>query len=246
MLVEMADMTKKAPRGIIENVLVQIDKFILTIDFVIIDMLGDPNEPFILGRPLLKTAHTRIDESSMESINEDNTILEVPTAYTYPSVYGVTNTVEAKGGYDQTPNIFLNLNHYFACSEEESKGKKPKVHNYGPNVTLVDFRKVRKENSNELKIRDSSFDEWLKVKFRDMEVDQTMRRRVFNDWVFKDYHEISNHSDGSDKEYYMDFGKFNLEFGDEIEQLVDENKHRIRKKGDTLLLIPRLDRFFRI
>ncbi|GKE16486.1 hypothetical protein Tco_1424063 [Tanacetum coccineum] len=38
MMVEMADMTKKAPKGIIENVLVQIDKFIFLVDFVIIDI----------------------------------------------------------------------------------------------------------------------------------------------------------------------------------------------------------------
>ncbi|GJU93598.1 hypothetical protein Tco_1318354 [Tanacetum coccineum] len=61
MMVEMADMTKKAPKGIIENVLVQIDKFIFPVDFVIIDMVEDPNVPLILGRPLLETAHTYID-----------------------------------------------------------------------------------------------------------------------------------------------------------------------------------------
>nr|GEU44557.1 hypothetical protein [Tanacetum cinerariifolium] len=43
MMIEMADMSMKAPRGIIENVLVQIDKFIFPIDFVIMDMVEDPN-----------------------------------------------------------------------------------------------------------------------------------------------------------------------------------------------------------
>ncbi|GJY88466.1 DNA-binding pseudobarrel domain-containing protein [Tanacetum coccineum] len=49
MLVEITDMSKKAPIGIAENVLVKIDKFIFPTDFVIIDMLGDPNETTILG-----------------------------------------------------------------------------------------------------------------------------------------------------------------------------------------------------
>ncbi|GJV43609.1 putative reverse transcriptase domain-containing protein [Tanacetum coccineum] len=49
MLVEMADMSKKAPMGTVENVLVKIDKFVFPTDFVIIDMLGDPNETMILG-----------------------------------------------------------------------------------------------------------------------------------------------------------------------------------------------------
>ncbi|GJX30004.1 hypothetical protein Tco_0238083 [Tanacetum coccineum] len=61
MMVEMADMTKKDPKGIIENVLVQIDKFIFPVDFVIIDMVEDHNAPLILGRPFLATAHAHID-----------------------------------------------------------------------------------------------------------------------------------------------------------------------------------------
>nr|GEV14874.1 hypothetical protein [Tanacetum cinerariifolium] len=46
MLVEMADMTKKAPVGIVENVLVKIDKFLFLSYFMIIDMLGIHNEPY--------------------------------------------------------------------------------------------------------------------------------------------------------------------------------------------------------
>nr|GFA87592.1 hypothetical protein [Tanacetum cinerariifolium] len=61
MIVEMTDMTKKAPRGIIENVLVQINKFIFPVDFVIIYMVEDPEAPLILGRPHLETVHERID-----------------------------------------------------------------------------------------------------------------------------------------------------------------------------------------
>ncbi|GJS19138.1 RNA-directed DNA polymerase, eukaryota, reverse transcriptase zinc-binding domain protein [Tanacetum coccineum] len=61
MLVEMADMTKKVPVRIVENVLVKIDKFLFPSDFIIIDMLGDPNETMILGRPFLATIHARID-----------------------------------------------------------------------------------------------------------------------------------------------------------------------------------------
>ncbi|GKB60131.1 hypothetical protein Tco_0916317 [Tanacetum coccineum] len=43
------DMSKKTPMGTVENVLVKIDKFVFPTDFVIIDMLGDPNETMILG-----------------------------------------------------------------------------------------------------------------------------------------------------------------------------------------------------
>ncbi|GJZ81845.1 copia protein [Tanacetum coccineum] len=50
MVVEMADMTKKAPLGIVENILVKIDKFLFRFDFVVIDTLEGPNEKMLLGR----------------------------------------------------------------------------------------------------------------------------------------------------------------------------------------------------
>ncbi|GJV37381.1 retrovirus-related pol polyprotein from transposon TNT 1-94 [Tanacetum coccineum] len=59
MLCEMADMSKKAPLGIVENVLVEIDKFLFPADFVILD--NTPSETTILGRPLLATIHAKID-----------------------------------------------------------------------------------------------------------------------------------------------------------------------------------------
>ncbi|GJU77158.1 ribonuclease H-like domain-containing protein [Tanacetum coccineum] len=48
MVVEMADMTKKAPLGIVENIPVKIDKFLFCFDFVVIDMLEGPNETKLL------------------------------------------------------------------------------------------------------------------------------------------------------------------------------------------------------
>ncbi|GJV55541.1 putative reverse transcriptase domain-containing protein [Tanacetum coccineum] len=65
-LVEMADMTKSAPIGIIENVLVKIDKFLFSSYFVIIDMLNIRNETMILGRPFLATIHAEIDVFNKE------------------------------------------------------------------------------------------------------------------------------------------------------------------------------------
>ncbi|GJT73919.1 putative reverse transcriptase domain-containing protein [Tanacetum coccineum] len=51
MVVEMADMTKKAPLGIVENIPVKIDKFLFCSDFVVIDMLEGPNENNAFGVP---------------------------------------------------------------------------------------------------------------------------------------------------------------------------------------------------
>ncbi|GJU03873.1 reverse transcriptase domain-containing protein [Tanacetum coccineum] len=55
----MIDMSKKASLGIVEHVLVKIDKFLFPSDFVIID--NTPSETTILGRPFLATIHAEID-----------------------------------------------------------------------------------------------------------------------------------------------------------------------------------------
>ncbi|GJS61965.1 RNA-directed DNA polymerase, eukaryota, reverse transcriptase zinc-binding domain protein [Tanacetum coccineum] len=57
-LVEMADIRKKAPLGVVSNILVQIDKFLFPSDFVILDQT--PNSTVILGRPFLATIYAQI------------------------------------------------------------------------------------------------------------------------------------------------------------------------------------------
>ncbi|GJY10644.1 reverse transcriptase domain-containing protein [Tanacetum coccineum] len=61
MVIEMADRSMQSPKGIVENVLVKTHKFIFLVDFVILDIVKDNKFPIILGRPMLATAHTRID-----------------------------------------------------------------------------------------------------------------------------------------------------------------------------------------
>ncbi|GJY50539.1 homeodomain-like protein [Tanacetum coccineum] len=61
MVIEMADRSMQSPKGIVENVLVKIHKFIFPVDFVILDIVEDNKVPIILGRPMLATAHAKID-----------------------------------------------------------------------------------------------------------------------------------------------------------------------------------------
>ncbi|GKA79000.1 hypothetical protein Tco_0785537 [Tanacetum coccineum] len=58
---ELADRTVKYPKGIAENVLVGIGKFIFPVDFIILDMPKDIKVPLILGRPFLSAARAKID-----------------------------------------------------------------------------------------------------------------------------------------------------------------------------------------
>nr|GEU41803.1 hypothetical protein [Tanacetum cinerariifolium] len=57
---ELADRTVKYPKGIVENVLVGIGKFVFLVDFIILDMPEDIKVPLILRRPFLSTAHAKI------------------------------------------------------------------------------------------------------------------------------------------------------------------------------------------
>ncbi|XP_022871419.1 uncharacterized protein LOC111390593 [Olea europaea var. sylvestris] len=58
---QLADRSLTHPRGIIEDVLVKVDKLIFPADFLILDMEEDKDVPIILGRPFLATARTLID-----------------------------------------------------------------------------------------------------------------------------------------------------------------------------------------
>ncbi|XP_010247573.1 PREDICTED: uncharacterized protein LOC104590557 [Nelumbo nucifera] len=58
---QLADRSIKHPRGIIEDVLVKVDKFIFLIDFIVLDMQEDVDIPLILGRPFLATGKAMID-----------------------------------------------------------------------------------------------------------------------------------------------------------------------------------------
>ncbi|XP_022897557.1 uncharacterized protein LOC111411238 [Olea europaea var. sylvestris] len=58
---QLADRSITYPKGIIEDVLVKVDKFIFPVDFVVLDMEEDEKVPMILGRPFLATGRALID-----------------------------------------------------------------------------------------------------------------------------------------------------------------------------------------
>jgi hypothetical protein len=60
---QLADRSIKRPRGILENVLVKVNKFIVPVDFVVMDMEESPmpsSLPIILGRSFMSTVDTSI------------------------------------------------------------------------------------------------------------------------------------------------------------------------------------------
>ncbi|XP_070020330.1 uncharacterized protein [Nicotiana sylvestris] len=62
----MVDRSMKRPLGIIDDVLVCVDKFILPSDLVILDCDVDFEVPIILGRPFLSTGKALVDVEAGE------------------------------------------------------------------------------------------------------------------------------------------------------------------------------------
>nr|KYP58627.1 Retrovirus-related Pol polyprotein from transposon opus [Cajanus cajan] len=58
---QLADRSVTCPYGVVEDVLVKVDKFIFPANFVVLDMEEDAKVPIILGRPFLATGRALID-----------------------------------------------------------------------------------------------------------------------------------------------------------------------------------------
>ncbi|XP_062112808.1 uncharacterized protein LOC133823966 [Humulus lupulus] len=63
---QLADRSISHPDGKIEDVLVRVDKFIVPVDFIVLDYEADIEVPIILGRPFLATGRTLIDVEKRE------------------------------------------------------------------------------------------------------------------------------------------------------------------------------------
>ena len=57
----MADKTLAHHEGILEDVLIKVEKFIFLVDFIVIDIEEDKQVPLLLGRPFLATGAALID-----------------------------------------------------------------------------------------------------------------------------------------------------------------------------------------
>ncbi|XP_075098867.1 uncharacterized protein LOC142175774 [Nicotiana tabacum] len=80
-LLQLADRSYVYPEGVIEDVLLQIGKFIFPADFIILDYEADELVPIILGRPLLATGDAII------KVREAKTILRVDNEDAVFNVY---------------------------------------------------------------------------------------------------------------------------------------------------------------
>ncbi|XP_058755284.1 uncharacterized protein LOC131628460 [Vicia villosa] len=58
---QLADKSIISPYGVVQDMLVKVDKFLFPVDFVVVDMVEDRDVPLILGRPFMKTTRMMID-----------------------------------------------------------------------------------------------------------------------------------------------------------------------------------------
>ncbi|XP_027158369.1 uncharacterized protein LOC113759989 [Coffea eugenioides] len=85
---QLADRSIRHPMGILENVLIKVQKFIIPVDFVVLDMEEDVNVLIILGRPFLATAGTIIDvkrDKFKFQIGEEEVEFDLSKVEKYPS-----------------------------------------------------------------------------------------------------------------------------------------------------------------
>ncbi|KAL5547033.1 hypothetical protein UlMin_006720 [Ulmus minor] len=80
-VLQLADRSVRKPRGIVEDVLVQIDKFYYPVDFLVLDTIAIVNTeskiPLILGRPFLATANALINcRNGLMTLSFGNMTLE--------------------------------------------------------------------------------------------------------------------------------------------------------------------------
>ncbi|KAM2960452.1 hypothetical protein FF1_030148 [Malus domestica] len=68
-IIQLADRSNAYPKGVLEDVLVQVGNLIFPADFYVLDMEDSPYStplPILLGRPFMKTAQTKIDVAKGE------------------------------------------------------------------------------------------------------------------------------------------------------------------------------------
>ena len=115
--ISLADRSVKIPKGIVEDVLVKVDKFYYPVDFVVLDtepIASGPNHvPIILGRPFLATANAIIKcRNGFMQLTFGNMTLEL-------NIFHLNNRHKVVENENQGTDE--------VCSVDQNAGK-PKIH----------------------------------------------------------------------------------------------------------------------
>ncbi|KAL8491564.1 hypothetical protein ACS0TY_023238 [Phlomoides rotata] len=108
------------PEGIIEDVLIKVDKFIFPVDFVVLEMKKDESVPLILGRPFLATGGAVID------VKKGELVLNVEDDHVLFNIYKVRKPIEEED--DEDEEYMSDLIHASMKEKVESKAKIKEYH----------------------------------------------------------------------------------------------------------------------
>ncbi|GJS21687.1 hypothetical protein Tco_0450319 [Tanacetum coccineum] len=218
MLIEMANMTKKAPLGVVENVLVGINKFLFPYDFVIIDRT--PNEIVILGRPFLTIVRAEIhvfDRKITLGVDNDRIIFDMDHNFTIPTERILMMNLVNNKGPSHTPrnpsSKQLKTNNSQDRQEQQVKRKLSLDQKFMSNIFVnlsykltmgrygmgqlndstwgQSYAEWYKENShdNKHRPRDYSFKEWMIVKVGHTNVNESVKKALLKSWVIDCFEE---------------------------------------------------------
>nr|XP_016506505.1 PREDICTED: uncharacterized protein LOC107824269 [Nicotiana tabacum] len=119
MLLQLADRTVKKPSGILDDVLVQVGKFMFPVDFIILDYRVDEEISIILGRPFLDTGRALIDCETGELkmiLNNEEITFNVQKSMRRPSEYANYSLIDAVDVVLEEEDKALNIKgHLTAC-----------------------------------------------------------------------------------------------------------------------------------
>ncbi|GJR04148.1 zinc finger, CCHC-type containing protein [Tanacetum coccineum] len=231
MLVEMADMTRKAPVGIVENVLVKINKFLFPFDFMIMDTIGETNETMILGRPFLATIHSQMDAFKREislGIGEDRILFDMDGNVCHSNIpvekVCMTNSIQNEEPFNPLEINIVDSSDHMQGPEVKHKEDHERQSVGGSRMTFANF----------LKVRDFSYEEWLEIKLGHTNVSKSVRNAILNEWVLDSFDVEIDYGKTRDDPYSRRFDEYKEVFDNEIEQLGNEYDLRIGKKGYAL------------
>ncbi|XP_059277894.1 uncharacterized protein LOC132032122 [Lycium ferocissimum] len=117
MRLQMADRSIKKPIGVVDDVLVQVGKFMLPADFMILDCTVDKDIPIILGIPFLATGRALMDSEKNEikfRVNDKEVTFQESNGMKFPSAYESISIIGSFDGIDDAVKYKM---------EEESLGE---------------------------------------------------------------------------------------------------------------------------
>ncbi|XP_070005466.1 uncharacterized protein [Nicotiana sylvestris] len=122
MRLQIADRTMKRSLGILDDVLVRVDKFILPVNFVILNCEVDYEVPIILGRPFLATRKVLVDVEVRELtfwVGDEKVVFHMCKSMKQPNS---TKTIAASTGQKATKVLEREMSYTMDSDPSEIMG----------------------------------------------------------------------------------------------------------------------------